>query len=155
MRPLGVVDVVYGSDGDAPHRARLAAEDGYDHIDVMVDVDPVTLALAVGCPTAFPKPRPGWCATPAPVATEGMWERCVGWFRAAPGALLEPWAGAVVHSRATAEAMIPGATAQAATAEARADDPQPVEPPPADSPAGSSAGSSVGSSAGAAGTEER
>ena len=28
------------------------------------------------------------------------------WFRAAPGALLEPWAGAVVHSRETCEAMM-------------------------------------------------
>src|SRR6476659_4069978 len=72
----------------------------------MVDVDPATLVLPVGCPTACPKPQPGWCATPAPVAADGMWERCVRWFRAAPGALLEPWAGAVVHSRETAEAMM-------------------------------------------------
>ncbi len=27
-----------------------------------------------------------------------MWERAVRWWRAAPGALLEPWAGAVVNS---------------------------------------------------------
>jgi sugar phosphate isomerase/epimerase len=106
VRPLGVVEVVYGTGGDAASRARLASDDGYDHIDVMVDVDPAALVLPVGCPTAFPKPRPGWCATPAPVATDGMWERCVRWFRAAPGALLEPWAGAVVHSRETAEAMM-------------------------------------------------
>jgi len=106
VRPVGVVEVVYGSDGDAVHRSRLAAEDGYAHVDVMVDVDPDTLALPVGCPTAFPKPVAGWCATPAPVAADGMWERCVRWFRAAPGALLEPWAGAVVHSRETAEAMM-------------------------------------------------
>ena len=106
MRPLGVVEVVYGLDGDAASRSRLAADDGYAHIDVMVDVDPATLARPVGCPTAFPKPVPGWCATPAPVDTDGMWERCVRWFRDAPGALLEPWAGAVVHSRETAEAMM-------------------------------------------------
>jgi sugar phosphate isomerase/epimerase len=106
VRPLGVVDVVYGIDGDAAARSRLAAADGFAHIDVMVDVDPATLALPVGCPTAFPKPRPGWCATPAPVAGDGMWERCARWFRAAPGALLEPWAGAVVHSRETCDAMI-------------------------------------------------
>ena len=106
MRPLGVVEVVYGTGGDAVSRARLASDDGYHHIDVMVDVDPATLVLPVGCPTAFPKPQPGWCATPAPVAADGMWERCVRWFRAAPGALLEPWAGAVVHSRETAEAMM-------------------------------------------------
>jgi sugar phosphate isomerase/epimerase len=106
VRPLGVVEVVYGTDGDAVSRSRLAAADGYAHIDVMVDVDPATLARPVGCPTAFPKPVPGWCATPAPVDADGMWERCVRWFRAAPGALLEPWAGAVVHSLATAEAMM-------------------------------------------------
>ena len=51
------------------------------------------LALPVGCPTSFPKPVPGRCATPAPPAADGMWERCVRWFRAAPGALLEPWSG--------------------------------------------------------------
>jgi sugar phosphate isomerase/epimerase len=106
VRPVGVVEVVYGPDGDAVHRSRLAADDGYAHVDVMVDVDAATLALPVGCPTAFPKPVAGWCATPAPVDGEGMWERCVRWFRAAPGALLEPWAGAVVHSRETAEAMM-------------------------------------------------
>ena len=67
-------------DGRAP---QLAATDGFEHIDVLVDVDPATLALPVGCPTAFPKPRPGWCATPgaAPPAT-GMWERAV---RVVPG----------------------------------------------------------------------
>ena len=106
MRPVGVVEVVYGSEGDARSRARLAAADGFAHIDVMVDVDPATLALPVGCPTAFPKPQAGWCATPAPVDRDGMWERCVRWFRAAPGALLEPWAGAVVHSRETCVAMM-------------------------------------------------
>jgi sugar phosphate isomerase/epimerase len=94
---LGVVDVVY-----APlvveERARLAAEDGFAHIDVMVDVDPATLPLPVGCPTAFPKPRPGWCSTPAPRDDPGAWERTVELFRGAPGALLEPWAGAVVNS---------------------------------------------------------
>ena len=106
MRPLGVVEVVYGSAGDAPSRARLAAADGFAHIDVMVDVDPATLVLPVGCPTAFPKPQAGWCATPAPRIGDGMWERCVRWFRAAPGALLEPWAGAVVHSAETCRAMM-------------------------------------------------
>ena len=106
MRPVGVDEVVYGTDGDAAARSRLAAADGFAHIDVLVDVDPDTLALPVGCPTAFPKPRPGWCATPAPVATDGMWERCVRWFRAAPGALLEPWAGAVVNSRESCAAML-------------------------------------------------
>lgn len=104
--PLGVVDVVYGREPDAVARAALAREDGFAHIDAMVDVDPATLVLPVGCPISYPKPEPGWCATPAPRDGQGMWDRCVRWFRAAPGALLEPWAGAVVHSAETARAMM-------------------------------------------------
>lgn len=96
--PLGVVDVVYARRGDVAERAAVAAADGYAHIDPLLGTDAVTLALPIGCPTAFPKPQPGWCATPAPAAGEGMWERAVRWWRAAPGALLEPWAGAVVNS---------------------------------------------------------
>src|SRR5689334_15125441 len=41
-----------------------------------------------------------------------MWERAVRWWRAAPGALLEPWAGAVVNSIETVRAFraeVPGA----------------------------------------------
>src|SRR5689334_25223142 len=40
-----------------------------------------------------------------------MWERAVRWWRAAPGALLEPWAGAVVNSIETVRAFraeVPG-----------------------------------------------
>ncbi len=110
MRPLGVVDIVYGFDRDPIERSRAARADGFDHIDIAVDVvaevGPTALALPVGCPTAFPKPVVGWCATPAPGNGDGMWEKCVRWFRAAPGALLEPWAGAVVHSTETARAMM-------------------------------------------------
>jgi len=73
---------------------------------VRVDVDPATLALPVGCPIAFPKPVAGWCATPAPARAEGMWDRALRWWRAAPGALLEPWAGAVVHSLETVRAFV-------------------------------------------------
>jgi len=95
--PLGVVDIVY-----APRpvfeRADLAIADGFEHIDVLVDEDASALPLPVGCPTAFPKPRPGWCSTPAPRAGPGVWDRTVELFRAAPGALLEPWAGAIVSS---------------------------------------------------------
>ncbi|HZP28824.1 MAG TPA: TIM barrel protein [Acidimicrobiia bacterium] len=104
--PLGVVDVVYWSDGDVVARAEHARADGFDHVDVAVDVDPATLALPVGCPTAFPRPVPGWCSTPAPVAGEGMWEWCVKRWRAAPGALMEPWAGAAVNSLDSARAMM-------------------------------------------------
>jgi sugar phosphate isomerase/epimerase len=109
--PVGVVDVVYAP--AAPEaRARQAAADGFDHLDALLGFDPTPFGIASGCPTAFPKPAPGWCATPAPVrrtdtrAELEMWDTCVRWFRAAPGALLEPWAGAVVHSAETAAAML-------------------------------------------------
>jgi len=96
--PLGVVDVVYSRRGNVVERARAARADGYAHIDPLLGSDEAALGLPIGCPTAFPKPQPGWCATPAPSAGDGMWERAVRWWRAAPGALLEPWAGAVVNS---------------------------------------------------------
>jgi sugar phosphate isomerase/epimerase len=103
--PLGVVDVVYASEA-VEERARLAARDGFEHIDVLVDVDPAGLALPVGCPTAFPKPRAGWCSTPAFRDGPGAWDRTVAAFRAAPSALLEPWAGAVVHSAEQCRSMM-------------------------------------------------
>jgi len=103
-RPLGVVDIVYARRGDVPRRALAARADGFEHIDPLLGTDPATLALPIGCPTAFPKPQTGWCATPAPRAGEGMWERAVRWWKAAPGALLEPWAGAVVNSVDTVRA---------------------------------------------------
>jgi sugar phosphate isomerase/epimerase len=102
---LGVVDVVYWP-RDPVECASLAAADGFEHIDVLVDVDPATLALPVGCPTAFPRPRPGWCSTPAIPDGPGAWEKTVERHRAAPGALLEPWAGAVVGSDETCRAML-------------------------------------------------
>ncbi|MFM8237565.1 MAG: hypothetical protein ACKOBG_07405, partial [Actinomycetota bacterium] len=98
MTTLGVVDVVYLARGDEPTRAAAAAADGFAHIDPLLGTDPASLALPIGCPTAFPKPVDTWCATPAPAAGPGMWERAVRWWRAAPRALLEPWAGAVVGS---------------------------------------------------------
>ncbi|MDQ1508513.1 MAG: Xylose isomerase-like barrel [Actinomycetota bacterium] len=97
-RPLGVVDIVYAGRGDVPRRALAAQADGFEHIDPLLGTDPSSLALPIGCPTAFPKPQAGWCATPAPRAGEGMWDRAVRWWKAAPGALLEPWAGAAVNS---------------------------------------------------------
>ncbi|HEX6310345.1 MAG TPA: TIM barrel protein [Acidimicrobiia bacterium] len=103
--PLGVVDVVYAP-APVEERARLAAADGFAHIDVLVDDASAGLALPVGCPTAYPKPRPGWCSTPAFRDGPGMWERTVEAFRAAPGALLEPWAGSVVSSGETCRAMM-------------------------------------------------
>jgi sugar phosphate isomerase/epimerase len=109
--PLGAVDIVYARRGDVPARALAAQADGFEHIDPLIGTDPATLALPIGCPTAFPKPVPEWCTTPAPVATEGMWERAVRWWTAAPGALLEPWAGAVVNSAESVRAFraeVPG-----------------------------------------------
>jgi sugar phosphate isomerase/epimerase len=110
-RPLGVVDIVYAARGDVIERARAAAADGFSHIDPLLGADPATLALPIGCPTAFPKPVDTWCATPAPVSRDGMWDRAVRWWRAASHALLEPWAGAVVCSRETIDAFraeVPG-----------------------------------------------
>lgn len=109
MRPIGVVDIVYARSADeAAARSRLAARDGFAHIDCLVGEDPATLELPVGCPTAFPKPVAGWCSTPAPArdAHPDMWDRAVRWWRAAPGALLEPWAGAVVNSIETWRAFL-------------------------------------------------
>ncbi|HEX5097803.1 MAG TPA: TIM barrel protein [Acidimicrobiia bacterium] len=98
-RPLGVVDIVYAARGDEVARAQAAAADGYAHIDPLLGTDPATLALPIGCPTAFPKPEPAWCSTPAPAATlDGAWERAVRWWTRAPQALMEPWAGACVNS---------------------------------------------------------
>lgn len=102
---IGVVDVVFWPD-DPVQASRRARDLGFEHIDVLVDVDPATLAIPVGCPTAFPRPQPGWCSTPAPTAAEGMWEWTVRRFREAPGCLLEPWAGAVVNSAESARAMM-------------------------------------------------
>ncbi|MGH9048180.1 MAG: sugar phosphate isomerase/epimerase family protein [Acidimicrobiia bacterium] len=72
----------------------------------MVDVDASELALPVGCPTAFPKPSPRWCSTPAPRDGPGVWDRTIELFRAAPGALVEPWAGSVVNSTEKCRSML-------------------------------------------------
>jgi len=115
--PIGVVDVVYLVEPTATRRGELAAADGFAHIDVAMGTDPAVLALPIGCPTAYPKPVPGWCSTPAPSAraagadTDAQWDRTVQWYRDAPGALCEPWAGATVCSLDTMRALqaeVPG-----------------------------------------------
>ncbi len=109
--PVGVVDIAYVTEPDVARRAELAKADGFAHIDVMLGVASASLVLPVGCPTAFPKPAPTWCATPAPPAGDDAWARTVRWWRAAPGALCEPWAGASVHSIETVRALaeeVPG-----------------------------------------------
>jgi sugar phosphate isomerase/epimerase len=103
---LGVVDVVYARLTTIEERAVFARDDGFDHIDPLVGTDPTSLALPIGCPTAFPRPTPGWCSTPAPVDAPGRWEKTVERFRAAPGCLMEPWAGSVVGSTDRVLAML-------------------------------------------------
>jgi sugar phosphate isomerase/epimerase len=103
--PLGVVDVTYARLAEVTDRARAARADGFEHIDPLIGTDPASLALPIGCPTAFPKPVDAWCTTPAPSAQlDGAWERAVRWWRRAPHALLEPWAGATVNSVETVRA---------------------------------------------------
>ncbi len=98
--PIGVVDIVYGSVESVGERSSLAAHDGFAHIDCLVGAHADDLALPIGLATAFPKPQAGRCATPAPARdfAPDAWDRAVRWWRSAPGALLEPWSGAVVHS---------------------------------------------------------
>jgi sugar phosphate isomerase/epimerase len=110
--PLGVVGIAYATEPNPARQAELAREDGFDHIDLPLGADEGGLALPIGCPISFPKPVAQWCATPAPPAGEGAWERTVRWWTAAaPHALCEPWGGASVSSiddvRALTEA-VPG-----------------------------------------------
>jgi sugar phosphate isomerase/epimerase len=104
------VDVTFWGEPES-ERDRRARDMGFEHIDVLVDVDPATLVLPVGCPTSYPKPQPGWCATPAPRGGSEMWDAAVRWWRRSPGALLEPHAAGVVNSMETVRAMqaeVPG-----------------------------------------------
>jgi sugar phosphate isomerase/epimerase len=100
VRAIGVVDIAYAHVSDDPVvGSRAAAGDGVAHQHVFVTVDASQLALPVGCPTSFPKPTDTWCSTPAPAASlDNSWDRAVRWWRAAPHALMEPWAGACVDS---------------------------------------------------------
>jgi sugar phosphate isomerase/epimerase len=98
MFRVGVCDLAYAHEPSVIRRSELALADGFAHIDVALEIDASTLALPVGCPIAFPKPAPTWCSTPAPPAGDGAWDRTVRWWRAAPQALCEPWAGAAVAS---------------------------------------------------------
>jgi sugar phosphate isomerase/epimerase len=107
---LGVVAIAF-----APLRAAEASvrarQLGFDFIDPPVDTDPSTLALPVGCPMSDPDPVPAWAYSPAQPAGPGRWEATAERFRAAPGCLLEPWAGACVNSLETMRAMageVPG-----------------------------------------------
>jgi len=107
---LGVVAVAFAPlpAADASVQAR---DLGFDFIDPPVDTDPSTLALPVGCPMSDPDPVPAWAYSPAPRDGPGRWEATAERFRAAPGCLLEPWAGACVNSLEKMQAMaeeVPG-----------------------------------------------
>ena len=104
--PIGVADLAYATEPSVVRRAELARADGFAHIDVALEVDATTLVLPVGCPVAFPRPAPTWCSTPAPPAREGGWDRTVRWWRAAPQALCEPWAGGTVSSIEQVRALV-------------------------------------------------
>ena len=83
--PLGVVDIVYARARRRRRtRARRGAADGFAHIDPLLGTDPATLALPIGCPTAFPKPATGGARRPRRRDGDGMWDRAVRWWRAAP-----------------------------------------------------------------------
>lgn len=102
--PLGIVELAFRPQSGAEASVR-ARELGFDHFDALVGVDASTLALPVGISIAMAKPQPGWCVTPAPPRGEGHWERLVTQLRAAPGCLLEPWAGGCVNSLETMRAI--------------------------------------------------
>ncbi len=107
---LGVVAVTFAP-LPALGAALRARELGFEFIDPAVDVDPSTLTLPVGCPASDPHPVAGWGYCPAPRDGPGQWEATVERFRAAPGCLMEPWAGACVNSLESVRAMaaeVPG-----------------------------------------------
>lgn len=107
---LGIVDVAFWPDDGITASVR-ARDLGFEHIDVLMAVDPAALALPPGCPTAFPKPQAGWCSTPAYADTPGAWEAMVRHFSAAPGCLMEPHKHAAVNSVESMRAMqaeVPG-----------------------------------------------
>lgn len=96
---------------DDPQRAAERAKAlGFDHVDVMLGIDPASLALPVGIHIAAPVPAAGWTMCPA-YFPEESWDACAQAFRDAPGALMEPVGNRVVHSLATMQAMaaeVPG-----------------------------------------------
>jgi sugar phosphate isomerase/epimerase len=110
LYPFGIVAVTFAPRPAA--EASVQARDlGFEFIDPPVDTDASTLALPIGCPASDPNPVPGWAYSPAPRDGPGRWEATVERFRAAPGCLMEPWAGASVNSLEKMRAMseeVPG-----------------------------------------------
>lgn len=97
---LGVVGITYGN-VTIEEAARLAAADGFAHIDAMYDV-PDTLALPVGDRISL-APRAGCSSGPGPRWT---WARTVDAYRATPGARLEPYRDSCVGSNEAVLAML-------------------------------------------------
>jgi hypothetical protein len=97
---LGVVGVTYGN-VPIEAAARLAAEDGFAHIDAMFDV-PDSLAIPIGDRISL-APRAGCSSGPAPKWT---WDRTVETFRNTPGARLEPYRDSCVGSNEKVLAML-------------------------------------------------
>jgi sugar phosphate isomerase/epimerase len=95
--PLGVVAVVYG--GMPLHEAaRLAKQQGFEHIDISGDAPP-DLPLPVGDRFAM-RPTEGCSAGPA-AAGQRSFEQTVADFARVPSCRIEPWAGGVVGSNET------------------------------------------------------
>ena len=107
---LGIVDVAFWPEEGVAASVR-ARDLGFEHIDVLTSVDAAALAVPQGCPTAYPKPEPGWCSTPAYADSPGAWEAMVKHFSAAPGCIMEPHQRAAVNSVESMQAMaaeVPG-----------------------------------------------
>lgn len=107
---LGVMGIAYRSFTTDPDVvARAARDDGFEFVDL--PLGSVQGILPVGCPMSAPDPSAGWCVTPAFRPGEGQWEKTVAAFRAAPGCLMEAWAGGLVQTREEMLAMqaeVPG-----------------------------------------------
>jgi sugar phosphate isomerase/epimerase len=108
-RSLGVVHIVFAPDPPVVAATRAAAL-GFDHIDIPATVDD-ELVLPVGDRISPGRAVPG-CSTPAPArptdddAADALWDRAVGWYRAAPGMVLEPWGGSICNTVERVRAML-------------------------------------------------
>jgi sugar phosphate isomerase/epimerase len=101
--PLGIVELAFAPLSTAEAADRAAAH-GFDHLDIVSDVDG-PLALPIVDRFSTPSPRPGY-STGAPPEGPGNWERAVKAFGRAPGARIEPWAGSIIDSVDKIEAFL-------------------------------------------------
>jgi sugar phosphate isomerase/epimerase len=100
---LGVVHIVFAPDPIGVAAQRAAAL-GFDHIDVVADLDVEDIALPVGDRMAVRSPQPG-CSCPAPPLGYS-WDRAVAAYRRCPGMRLEPWDGSICNSIERVVAML-------------------------------------------------